>query len=231
MITLDDVLCVIPARGGSKGIPGKNLRLVGGKPLVAHSIEHAIQSNIPRTNIVVSSDSDTILDIATQYKVVARRRPIEISGDNSPTEAALIDALDQMPNASHVLLLQPTSPIRFKETITKCLTAYDKGDHDSLLTVTKFYNFFWAENPLRTWTPTYFANKRPMRQDLRRQDFRYFDNGNIYITKIDLLIRTMSRIGVNPCVYPISELEGLQIDTPEDLKIIDAILSGKVGDL
>lgn len=236
---MDEILCIIPARGESKGIYRKNERLLNNKSLVAYSIEHAILANIPLKNIVVSSDASSILDIARQYNIIAHQRPDEISGGDCSTESAMVDVLDShYVDAHNIMLLQPTSPIRFQNTISNCIVAYLNGNHDSLLTVTKFHNFFWTEesktyrsldDPIRwKWTPSYIPQKRPMRQDLRRQDYRYFENGNLYITHSDILRNTGCRIGENPCIYPISELESIQIDTQEDLRIVNAILSGKV---
>lgn len=234
MNEFDQVLCVIPARGGSKEIPGKNLRPVGGKPLVVHSIEHAINAEIPRDKIIVSSDSDQILELASGHGVVALRRPDDISGDDSSTESALLHALDLHP-ADHVILLQPTSPIRFKNTIKDCLFTYLRsgGHNDSLVTATKFYDFIWRSESRHDWKwhSSYLPRHRPMRQRMLRNDILHFENGNIYITSARVLQETNCRIGSSVCVYPISEIEGLQIDTIEDLKIVDDILSGKVSEL
>lgn len=242
MDQLDDILCVIPARGGSKGVFRKNERMLGGKPLVSHSIDHAIRAGLPRANIVLSTDDDAIMDIGKKHGIALRRRPDEISGDFDSTESALIDALDtHATRPNHVMLLQPTSPIRFKSTIPTCLISYLTGQFDSLITTTKFHDFFWRETPavyrdvnepIRwKWKASYSPQKRPMRQDLKRDEFLYYDNGNLYITNAEVLRETHCRIGDNPCVYPISELEGMQIDTIADMNAMHAIFSGSVGEL
>ncbi len=242
----EDVLCIIPARGGSKGIPQKNLQELGGVPLVAHSIRHAQEAGIPFHNIVVSSDDKAILDVASGHGVEAHRRPDNISGDLATTEEAMLDVFRSLGgNSNHTILLQPTSPIRFKGRIKECFEAYVGGNYDSLVATTKFYDLFWQEIQKPNYNRTQYVenlpepdweferryNRRAMRQKLRRNNYRYFDNGSIYITNVDVLWKTKNRTGENPCIFPISELEGMQIDTPEDLKIFRAIFDGGINEL
>ncbi len=233
----ENVLCVIPARGGSKGIPNKNMQRLSGAPLIVFSIRQAIDAGIPEENIVVSSDSEEILSLSRSWHVSTRQRPSEICQDNSSTESALIDAVDTCgKDVDTLVLLQPTSPIRFRGRIEQSLDMYFSGDYDSLLTTTKLYDFFWidhSEKPVNpagpecgvSWVSTYHPSNRPRRQDLRKQDYRYFDNGNIYISEIKTLKERKCRIGHKVCVMPITELEGMQIDTPEDLRIFKTLLS------
>ncbi len=230
---LDDFLCVIPARGGSKGIPRKNLQHIGGKALVAHSIEQARDADFPLEQIIVSSDSREILDLAKEYSVVPHKRPDHLCTDESSTESALLDVVSHYPGLRAIVLLQPTSPIRFKGRIQECITEFDKIDggrhrlYDSLLTVTKFYNFFWFYD--WNWQCTYDIHSRPRRQDLK--EFRYFDNGNVYITEITVLRELNCRIGRKPCIFPISELESMQIDTKEDLLMFQKVFDGRIEDI
>ena len=142
----ENVLCVIPARAGSKGIPNKNMQKLNGVPLVVFTIRQAIAAGLPIKNITVSSDCEEILSLAESWGVSPRRRPQEISGDKNSTEDALLHALETCgKDVDTVLLLQPTSPIRFRGRIKKCLEEYASGDYDSLLTTTKLYDFFWID--------------------------------------------------------------------------------------
>ena len=232
----DNMLCVIPARGGSKGIKDKNLRHIGGMHLVEHSILHALHAGLEQDQIVVSSDDLDILKIAKSHKVIAHCRPNRLCLDDSSSESALLDALDSYP-IDNVLLLQPTSPIRFKNTLKNCIIRFIEGDYDSLLTVTKFYNLFWQEvandeqcgaDGWYGWHSTTEALYRVPRQKLTRENFRYFDNGNIYITQSKVLKEKNNRIGYKPCVYPISELEGMQIDDESQLELFQSIFNGSI---
>ncbi len=227
---IDDVLCVIPARGGSKSIPGKNLKKLADIPLVEYSIQQAIKSGISLENIILSSDDDKILEIATFDKIVPLRRPAEISGDLDSTELALLHALEKhsldRKSVDYVLLLQPTSPIRFRGMIEKFIKF--GRDHDSALTATKLYDFFWFKNHNGKWDPTYKYYKRPMRQELRPEQYKYFENGNAYLTKASILRDGKCRLDGKIGIFPISELEAMQIDTLKDFEILDAILEGHV---
>lgn len=236
--TYENILCVIPARAGSQGIIDKNLQLIWGVPLVEHSIVHALDAGLDPGNIYVSSDGDEILHIARRNKVVAHKRPEALSGPASSTEETLLWVYDHHlaagKDCDYILLLQPTSPIRFKGTVNRFLDFCIDKAYDSALTTTKFYDFFWQEGlhipglsrtfPKSSYNP---AN-RPMRQELKQEDYRHFDNGNMYMTGSRILKTKKCRLGPNVGIFPISELEGMQIDTPEDLEIFRAVFSGEI---
>jgi N-acylneuraminate cytidylyltransferase len=225
---INDVLCVIPARGGSKGIPNKNLRLLNGIPLVAHSILHA-KKVLPKENIVVSSDDEKILTVAQEYGATPLLRPDDISGDKSSTEDALIHAYNSN-QKPYIWLLQVTSPIRLEPTMKGFIQFCLDNDYDSALTATEFHDFFWYVHKSK-WESTYNPAKRPMRQQLAFFDDRFFDNGNMYFTKSQVLLAHNSRLAGNVGVYPITELEGMQIDTVQDLLIFEAVFDGHIDEL
>ena len=227
MMNYDDILCVIPARGGSKGIPRKNLQNLAGIPLFVHSIQHALRAGIPNLNIVVSSDDDEILSVAAKHHVMAHRRPNNISQDLSSTEECLIDAVQVCKTKKTLICLQPTSPIRFPTLISDCLQAYYDGGYDSLHTATKFYDLFWFK-PYNDgkWYSSYAPKERLMRQKMPESSLKYFENGNLYIMDIDVLLKDKCRHGKKVCVYPISELEAIQIDTSDDLEKVRMIFKG-----
>ncbi len=237
MKTYDNVLCVIPARAGSQGIIDKNLQLIWGIPLVEHSIIHALDAGLNPKNIVVSSDSEEIRFCARRNDVVAQDRPASISGPLSSTEETLLWVYehhlldckrDDFNSCDHILLLQATSPIRFKGTISRFLNFYLNSDYDSALTTTKFHNFLWTQCPSKAGS-SYTPSKRRMRQKMTdKMDYRHFDNGNAYLTSRQVLEEEKCRLGGNVGLFPISELEGMQIDTHEDLEIFRAVFSGKI---
>lgn len=233
----EDVICVIPARAGSKGVPDKNKQPLSGVPLTIYSIRAAVEAGIAHDHIVVSTNDEEVANYARAWGVHVRNRPEELCSDTASTESALLDALDTHTDKffiKHVLLLQPTSPIRFKNRIKQCLLEYLTGDYDSLLTVTKFPNLFWKkvqkfESEELAWVSTYNPVNRPRKQDLKEDDFLYFDNGNIYITQVEVLRERKCRIGDKTCVFPISQVEGLQVDTPLELAVMDGIMNGSDG--
>jgi len=225
---LDNLVCIIPARAGSKGIPGKNMQRIAGIPLVGYSITQALAAGIKPTSIVVSSDGDDILNLARdQYGVIAHRRPSAISTDTSSTEETLLYVTEEF-SADHVLLLQPTSPIRFPSTINSFLDFYTCHEYDSVFTATKFDNFFWSLSSSVIAESSYNIACRSRRQDLLLQDYRFFENGNMYLTKLSILKNQKNRLGGKIGIFPISELEGLQIDTFEELELIRSVLEGRL---
>jgi len=232
----ENVLCVIPARGGSKGIPKKNLQKVGNKPLFVHSVLHALDAGIPESNILVSSDDDFILEVANDWGATPHKRPDDISQDLSSTESCLIEAYQTRgKGCDTIITLQPTSPIRAKGRVRHALQSYFSWqDYDSLLSVTKMYDFLWHEVKVDDdyeWHSTYDPHNRPMRQELGRAGLRYFDNGNIYISDVEMLVKTDCRIGDTVCVYPITEVEGMQIDDNTDMDIFNQVFDGDVENL
>lgn len=227
----EDFLCVIPARAGSKGISNKNKQHLSGVPLTIYSIRSAIEAGIPHDHVVVSTNDEEVKSYAQAWGVHIRARPEELCGDLCSTENAMVDAVENHPDVSmirHILLLQPTSPIRFKDRIRDCLLKYINSDYDSLITVTKFANMFWRKSEGK-WDTTYQPHRRKMKQEHKEDDFLYFDNGNIYITNVEVLRKTHCRVGSKPCVFPISYVEGLQIDSFLELSVADDIISGAGG--
>ncbi|MEH2097772.1 acylneuraminate cytidylyltransferase family protein, partial [Nostoc sp.] len=121
MIHGKKVLAIIPARGGSKAVPRKNIREIGGKPLIAWTIEEAKKSQyIDR--LILSSEDDEIISIAQKWGCeIAFKRPVELAQDDTPGIAPVLHALNQLPIYDYVVLLQPTSPLRQVIDIDGCI--------------------------------------------------------------------------------------------------------------
>ena len=148
------ILAVITARGGSKGIPGKNIKLLGGKPLVCHSIDHA-RSVCADADICLSTDSEKIKQVAEDYGLtVPFLRPAELATDKAPTADVILHALDYYRSLGRdydtVLLLQPTSPLRRGEQIKEALKLYESTRPDMVVSVrpaaaNPYYDIFETE--------------------------------------------------------------------------------------
>lgn len=234
----DKVVGIIPARGGSVGVPLKNIRNLGGKPLISYTIEAAIESKV-LDRIIVSTDHEGIAEIAEQYGAeVPFVRPPDISEDVE-TELVLQHAVNFLEEdgliIDGVVLLQPTSPFRTSNTIKKCVTAFKDNPHaDSVVTVNNIEGFRpeWMlsvdENKRVTPYATPFElNGNPVIKLIARQDFPelHKQNGVVYVTQRDLLMEESLVIGPKAYAEIISEAETFDIDTETDLVIAEAIVS------
>lgn len=225
-------LCIIPARGGSKGIPGKNLRMVAGKPLVAWSIEQARQSGTV-DRVLVSTDSSEIAAVAQQFGAeVPFLRPAELATDEAPTEPVLIHALRALDEAEqyrprNLLLLQPTCPVRKLGSIDEAVRLFTERAADSLLSVREVHPFLWKGGA--SASAMYDYMNRPRRQDVSSEDRLFEETGSIYLTKADLLLRTGNRLGGQIALYPMSSDESWDVDTESDLAVVEVLLARLVG--
>ena len=220
-------LAIIPARGGSKGILGKNLKEVNGKPLIAWSIEHALSS--PEIQqVIVSTDNEEIARVSEDYGAeVPFIRPIDLAQDATPTEPVLIHALDFYEKQGYffdaVILLQPTSPFRKQSTLSKAIKEFENSNSDSLLSVCENHHFFW-KNKAKPEALYDFQN-RPRRQDISRFDRWYRENGSIYITRVDILQKNNNRLGGKISMFVMTEEESWEVDSAADLKIASVLMS------
>lgn len=218
-------VAIIPARGGSKGIPGKNLQIVAGKPLLLHSIEHAKASKkIDR--VYVTTDDPSISVVACEAGAEIIQRPAELSTDYSSSESALLHALNAIRyqegrEPDIVVFLQATSPYRMKTTIDDAISVFIGEQADSLFTACQLEGFLWRNdhNGLRSFS--YNHEERPRRQDAPED---LVENGSIYIFKPWVLRTLGNRLGGRISVYRMPWRYSFQIDAPEDLALLDALI-------
>lgn len=221
-------LAVIAARGGSKGIPQKNLLELCGKPLIAWSVLQAAGAQ-GVTEVAVSSDSDAILEAAERYGAIGVRRPKDISGDTASSESAWLHALDAREQAvgpfDRVVALQATSPIRESNDIDGALEQYERERLDSLLTVCEIEDFFnWKIGKDGCGdSVNYDWRNRRRRQEIEK---RYLENGSFYVFPPRLLRETNNRLGGRIGLYAMDRHKMFQIDRPEDVALCRAILTG-----
>jgi len=213
-------VCIIPARGGSKRIPGKNLAVVGGKSLVGHAVEQALQSrSIGR--VIVSTDSDEIADVAGTYGAEIIRRPAELSSDTAISEDVLLHVLDKLEAEEDyvpelLVFLQCTAPIRTGLDIDHAIAVLEEDQADSLLSVVERRMFLWVLRDGRPEPLNYDADKRPRSQDMMPV---FLENGSIYVLKPSVLRTYHNRLGGKVSFYVMPPEAVIDVDTPFDLEI------------
>ena len=215
-------VAIIPARGGSKGVPHKNIKSVGGLPLIANSIFFAKKSkNIER--VIVSTDNEKISEVAKAYGAEVIVRPEELSQDDSSVEGCLKHAVEALnyDESFGVVLLQPTSPIRKHETLNSMLELF-KTNQRTTITITKKTNSRLGKITTDTYHPINYTMGRG-RQEIETV---YQENGNIYIISSELIRKNKSfSQDVNYCI--ISQRESIDIDTYFDLELASLMLNEK----
>lgn len=224
MINGRKVLALIPARGGSKGIPGKNIANLAGKPLIAWTIEAARECP-SIDSIVLSTDDPAIVEVAVEYGCsVPFTRPLELATDIASSIDVVLHALEQLPAFDVVLLLQPTSPLRTAADIEACLGLLSEAPAVVSLRPSDDHPYLIFEiNENNSLTP--YA-KPATSQSLRRQDLpgAWCLNGAIYAADTAWLISQKSFISPQTAAYKMPIERSLDIDTPADLRHADEIL-------
>jgi CMP-N-acetylneuraminic acid synthetase len=177
-------IAIIPARGGSKRLPNKNILSLGGIPLLVHSILYAQQNKAIIDEIYVSTDDVAIKKIALEYGAKVIDRPERLSGDFEPTASALKHVLESLEDeVENVILLQATNPLRPQELLKDAFEVYQKGDYDSLFTVSRNHQKLGKIEANKFIPFNYEIGQRS--QDL---ESLYFENGLLYITKASLIL-------------------------------------------
>ena len=223
------VLAVIPARGGSKGLPGKNIKMLNGKPLIAYTIEAAIQSGVFE-RVVVSTDSREIADISMQYGAeVPFIRPEHLSGDEISSDDVILHALDfysmNGKKFDVVCKLQPTSPLRTEKHIVEAYGLMNDKNSNYVVSVCECeHSPLWSgiigenlslENFIKE------ENKRACRQIFEKY---YRLNGAIYFGKVESFQREKNFMGQGSIAYIMKQKDSIDIDTELDFLFAETVL-------
>ena len=219
------ILAVIPARGGSKGIPRKNLRFIHGKPLISYAIKNSINCKLI-TDCVVTTDDDEIESVAKSYGIYTVRRGKSLSDDFVTLDPVIFDAVEQIEKLKGisydiVITLQPTSPLLTTNTLEAALSSFLNDIRlDTLISVVNKPHLSWTKRNGRI-VPNY--EKRLNRQQLPPS---YVETGAFFITKREF-IQKNTRLGTNISVFEVPENEATDIDSVEDWIVSESILDKK----
>ncbi len=217
---MDNVLCVIPARGGSKGLPSKNLLPLAGRPLLVHTIRHAQEAGLDPW---VSTDSRSIANVALATEANVIERPEHLSGDFVESERAVEHVLEATgTNPDLVVMLQCTNPIRDPEDIPGAMLLME--EYDSVLSVVEMQQFVWNDDDRGAWASNYNpVAQRPMRQQVNQ----YIENGSIYVFRPSNLLRTGARLFGRIGLYVMKTWSRFEIDTADDLALVEWIIKNE----
>lgn len=215
-------LAVVPARGGSKTVPRKNLHPLGGHPLIAYTLASAAQAK-SLDRVVVSTDDAEIAEVAMSCGVEVVWRPAELATDRSKTGEAVRHVLDELGRAGYrpdaVATLQPTSPLRSADLVDRVVAAFEASGYDSAMTVTpvsakvgrvesdRFRALYPPDNPRQGLEPL------------------YLENGNVYVTRAAVILERGTLFGADLLPVVLDEVEGLDVDTELNFALAEFWLS------
>jgi YrbI family 3-deoxy-D-manno-octulosonate 8-phosphate phosphatase len=225
-----NIISIIPARGGSKGIPNKNIIEISGKPLIAWTIEQSISTKTISKTYVSTNDAQ-IADVAESFGAEIIWRPDELCEDDSTSETALIHALAYLNDEKqvvpdYVVFLQVTSPLRKSSDISNSVLKIISDGADSLFSGSKFDDFlFWEKDRSELKSINYDYHNRGRRQDRLPQ---FVENGSIYITKPAIILENCNRLGGEISIYEMEFWQTWEIDTMQDIELIEYYIRGKV---
>jgi CMP-N,N'-diacetyllegionaminic acid synthase len=219
------ILGIITARGGSKGLPGKNIIPVLGKPLIVYTIEAALKSELI-TKTIVSSDDDEILNVSESNGAVPLKRPLEFAHDTSSSEDSIVHALAALKSEGEefdiFILLQPTSPLRDSDDIDSALSLMLDGKVSAVISVfnigVKPFKSYYLDSS--GFLKGVYNNKSP---NMRRQDLpdAYLANGAIYVVKVKDFLLSKSLIPEKTVPYIMSSEKSIDVDVIRDVEIVE----------
>jgi len=220
------VLAVIPARGGSRGIPRKNVKLLAGKPLVAWTIEAALAASLVH-RVVVSTDDEEIAAVASRFGAEIVMRPTEISGDLSSSESALVHVLQALEakegyRPDVLAFLQCTAPLTLPEDIDGTVRLVLEEGYDSAVTMLPFHYFIWRQAAdLNMEGVNHVATRRLMRQE---REPEFMEVGAVYAMRVEGFFEHQYRFFGRIGKYLLPAYRGFEVDEPEDWILAETLM-------
>jgi CMP-N,N'-diacetyllegionaminic acid synthase len=222
MIDGQRVLAVIPARGGSKRIPRKNIRNLAGKPLIAWTIDEALKSRYI-DQMIVSSEDEEIMQVAHAWGCdIPFVRPHELAGDDTPGTAPVLHALQMLPGYAYVVLLQPTSPLRIAQDIDDCMERLAEHQANACVSVAET-----DKSPYWLHTLDDAHHLYPIQIHTEKQSSAskfYIINGAVYAAKVDWLMDKQSFLSKDTVAFVMPSERSVDVDTEYDFRLCDYYL-------
>ena len=226
MYTNKIFLAIIPARGGSKRLPCKNVLGLCGKPLIVHTIEAALKSKYIN-KVIVSSDDEEILNISSNFGADIIKRPIDLANDTATTFDAIKHTIENVEKYDYIVLLQPTSPLRNEKHIDEAIELLEKKKADAIVSVCEMeHSPLWSntlpkDGNMNNFLRDEVLNKRS--QDLEKY---YRVNGAVYICKTDKLLENKSFfLKDNIFAYIMDRKSSIDIDEEIDFEIAKVLIN------
>jgi CMP-N,N'-diacetyllegionaminic acid synthase len=222
------ILAIIPARGGSKGVPRKNLRQLAGKPLIAWTIDAAkAAQHIDR--VILSSDDDEIIATAQMFGCeVPFVRPRELGDDHVPTAAVIAHALEHLPAYDYVILLQPTSPLRAVSDIETAIEQCVASGAAAVVSVCEAEHhpawMYYLDDTMKM-QPALPALARPTRRQELRPCYRL--NGAIYVFQTTWFLRSLSFVDEHTRAFVMPLERSIDIDSEQELTLCELLMKGR----
>lgn len=217
----EDVLLVLTARSGSKGINRKNIYPLLGRPLISYSLEAIQKTGIK--NAFLSTDDDSIKNIASKYNIKIVNRKTDISLSDTPSVDVVLDLISDINfTPKYIVLIQPTSPMVYSCDILEAIKLLHTENYDSVISVYKSHYKIWQQQDHLLYPVNHDAGHRSTRQ---QSEPMFIETGSIYTTKFDKIVETKQLISGNVGFVDIPKIRSFEIDDYEDLKIIESIMS------
>lgn len=225
MIQGKKILAIIPARGGSKGIPRKNIVEVGGKPLIAWTIEAAKNSTYI-DKLILSSDDDEIMKVAEEWGCeVPFKRPLELSQDDTPGIEPVLHAVREVEGFDYLVLLQPTSPLRSTEDIDQCIQMCIEGQAESCVSIVETDKSpYWMYTLDQEDTLKKLINDENQYYQRQKAPKVFALNGAIYVADINRVLQSRSLVDHRTLGYVMPKERSIDIDTKMDLLLAEALI-------
>lgn len=213
------IICLIPARGGSKRLPGKNMKYIKDVPLVAHAIQKAVTCPYI-TEVYVSTDDEDIANIAKAYKAKVIMRPEKESSDKATAEDVIAHFSDNI-DYDYLVYFECTYPLTTMKDLSKVILSFlTKGEYDSVLSLKRTKDYVWTDKNGLVFPPYKLGNVP------RTQDFEgiLIESGGIYITSKEEFLKTRSRVS-GKIGYVELDHPSIEIDTEHDFKMAEVLMN------